>query len=259
MCPMRNKLISGLMLVLVISGTYLYALQPVDAIRKKPGNFFVKQGAGQCGPASFYIVFRYYGDDRRAYMFSKGPDGELFSMSADSLTRDEKTGSGDNHPVIIRKESPVSRWMNGSDGSTGWRELTSAVNNLSYLTVNGSRARFYSVIESNDSGTEPVKKFFQSRNSEFYDRIVPRFLNRNRPVIVHLKRKWPFPGHYIVLVGYDPASATIFYMNPNDDGSNIISSVSADHFLNSYWYEANPELRWGRACWNGQWIGFYRN
>lgn len=256
---MRNMAAAALMIfVLFISGAYLYAVQPVDVIRKNPSAFFVRQGAGQCGPASFYIVFRYHGDDRRAYMFSKGADGRLFSMGIDSLPRDENAGGINNRPVIIKKDSPVSQWMNGRDNSTGWGELTTAINNLYYVNDRNNRERFYSVIESNDRATEPGQKHLQARQREFFNRIVPLFLNSNRPVIVHLKRKWPYPGHYIVLVGYDPALAAVFYMNPNDADSDMVRSVPADRFLNSYWYEANPELRWGRACWNGQWIGFYR-
>ncbi|HPS59024.1 MAG TPA: C39 family peptidase [Spirochaetota bacterium] len=246
-------------LITVIYGVYLYAAQPVDIISKNPSLYQVKQGAGQCGPASFYIVFRYYGDDRREYMFSKGTDGAVFRMGIDYLPHDASVGNGKSSPVIIKKNSSVSKWMNGKNNSTGWGELTGAIKNLYYIKDNNLRERFYTVIEYDDRESVSGGKNLQDRKKIFYDKIVSRFLNRNRPVIIHLKRKWPYPGHYIVLIGYDPVSATVFYLNPNNDGGEVIKTISADEFIGSYWYEANPELRWGKACWNGQWIGFYRD
>ncbi|NLV67182.1 MAG: hypothetical protein GXY14_05845 [Spirochaetes bacterium] len=240
--------------IILLQGVFIYAMQPFELIRKNPAGYYVKQGAGQCGPASFYIIFRYDGDDRRAYRFSKGKKGPLFSMQIN----DQAVGQGGNAVVIDRK-SPVSKWMNGRSGSTGWNELTAAVKGLYYLNSSNVREKFYSSVESNDRATEPVVKNLEQRRSEFFERIVPAFLNRNRPVIVHLKRKWPYPGHYIVLAGYDPVSRTVYYIDPNGSSEEILRSVQVDDFTGTYWYESSRELRWGRACWNGQWIGFSRN
>lgn len=250
--------VSAALLLSAVTGSYLYALQPVDLIRKNASSFYVKQGPGQCGPASFYIVFRYYGDDSKDFLFSKGANGSLFRMGKNDLQGDAVSGGGNDSPVVIKKNSTVSKWMNGSDNSTDWGELTAAVNNLFLVNNNNGRERFYSVIESEDRASVPDGGSLQARRKNFYDMIVARFLNRNRPVIVHLKRKWPYPGHYIVLIGFDPATATVYFMDPNDSTGDIVKKVSLDDFTGLYWYEANPELRWGRACWNGQWIGFYR-
>ena len=246
-------------LVTVMCVANLYAAQPVDVISKNPSLYHVKQGAGQCGPASFYIVFRYHGDDLREYRFSKGADGDVFRMGINDLQRDDEPGSSKSLPVIIKKNSPVSKWMNGKNNSTGWKELAGSIKNLFYVKDNNQRKRFYSVIEYNDRESVPGAKNLRDRKKIFYDKIVPLFLNRNRPVIVHLKRKWPYPGHYIVLIGFDPGSSALFYMDPSDYSGAIVKKVPIDEFIGSYWYEANPELRWGRACWNGQWIGFYRD
>ena len=249
---------SVLFLGLAIPCGYLFALQPVDKINKNASAFYVKQGPGQCGPASFYMVFRYHGDDRRDYWFSKGVKGDLFRMGIDYLPGGAVTGTGDSSLVTIKKNSPVSKWMNGNNRSTGWGELTGAINSLYYVGINRKREKFYSVIESCDRITEPGPNNLNIRKTNFYNRIVSGFLGRNRPVIVHLKRSWPFPGHYIVLIGYASATSTVYYMDPNNNTGGVVKKIPADDFIGSYWYEGDPRLHWGKACWNGRWIGFYR-
>lgn len=242
-----------------VTGTVLYAVQPVNIISKNPSAYLVKQGPGQCGPASFYIVFRYYGHDTGNFRFSKGPDGAVFTMGTGELQPDKGSGTGEKKPVIIMKDSPVSGWMNGKDNSTDWSELAEAISNLYYVRSNNIREKFYPVIVSNNKATVPGSKTHKARKIIFNEMIVPMFLDHNRPVIVHLKRKWPYPGHYIVLIGYNSATGTVYYMNPNYDGGDIIKSVSAEDFTGSYWYQSDNEQSWGRAYWNGQWIGFYRD
>jgi len=254
---MKNiAILSFFIITIVWSG--LFAMQPVDKIKLNPAAFNVKQGAGQCGPASFYLIFRYYGDDKKNICFSKGINGPLFRMDISSLKSEKGNTNNDNSAVIIKRNSPVSKWMNGRSGSTDWGELTAAVNELYYLKKDGKKDRYYSVIESNDDVISPSQSNLQSRKVMFFDRIVLSYLDMNRPVIVHLKRKWPYSGHYIVLIGYDRNTSTIFYMDPNNKSGEIVRKVSSDSFLCSYWYEGDPELNWGNACWSGRWIGFYR-
>lgn len=222
------------------------ALQPVDIIAKNQEKYFVRQGAGQCGPASFYIVFKYYGDDLNSCPFYYDSTGSPVDLSSNA----HKGG-------VLSENSSVSLWVKGKDSSTNWAKLIGSIKNLYFRNKHGKNERYYSVMESNDSITGMDEKYTEIRNYNFLKRIVPGFLEQNRPVIIHLKRKWPFPGHYIVVIGYDPASGHVSYMDPSGDGQEKILTVPLYDFLNKPWYKGKRTAWWGGAGWSGRWVGFY--
>jgi len=222
------------------------ALQPIDIMAKNPDKYFVRQGSAQCGPASFYIVFRYYGDNMNSYPFyydSKGSPVDLGNKT-------DKDG-------IINEDSPVSLWVKGNDLSTNWNRLVGSIKNLYYKNEHGISERYYNIVESNDSITSMNEKYAEIQSNNFLKRIVPGFLNQNRPVIIHLKRKWPFPGHYIVVIGFDPVSGYVSYMDPSGDGREKFHTVLLKDFLNTSWYKGKSTAWWGGAGWSGRWVGFY--
>lgn len=222
------------------------SLQPVDIIVKNPDKYFVRQGAGQCGPASFYMVLKYYGDNLNFFPFYYDSNGSPVDLNSNA----EKGG-------VLMENSPVSLWVKGKDNSTDWTRIISSIKNLYYRNKYGINERYYSVVESNDSVTGLDEKHNGIRNYNFIKRIVPGFLEQNRPVIIHLKRRWPFPGHYIVVIGYDPLSGYVSYMDPSGDGDKKICNVPLNDFLNKPWYRGKSTAWWGGACWSGRWVGFY--
>lgn len=255
---MKRYLLAGILCIDVLLNGNVYAIQPVDVIRKDPVSYFVKQGPAQCGPSSFYMIFHYYEDNEKAILFTDGMNGVPFSMRI--CDNDVKSNPVRANESIIRitEKSPVSRWMKGTDNSTGWEKMTAAIRNLHYINNKNSRERFYQFIDSYDNITGSSKADKEIRRSNFIQRIVPGYLDNNRPVIVHLKRSWPFSGHYIVIVGYDKKTTTVFYMDPSGESSDIIKKIQLDDFLNSGWYSGESTWWWGPARWSGRWIGFYR-
>lgn len=234
------------------------AIQPLDVIATDPPRYQVRQGAAQCGPAAFYTIFRYYGDDSRSYMFSNGSYGPLIDLSCDSNSPGNTAYVNTSTGVVVTEGCAVSAWMKGTDISTGWEKLSDAIRDLCFVNSTGQREKYYTVVESYDYTLSGSEKDYDVRKINFHDRILKLFINRNRPVIIHLKRRWPFPGHYIVLIGYNSSSSTVYYMDPNSLQGDVVKSVVLDDFLENYWYAGRAPFWWGKARWSGKWIGFYR-
>jgi len=225
------------------------AAQPYETISREPMKYFVKQGPAQCGPASFYIIFKYYGDNLRRYPFFYDREGSPVDLGAG-------TGKAADGTDTVSGDDPVAVWIKGSDSSTGWKKLVASVQELCHKNDRDMRTRYYEVVDSYDEVTGADSRGRDVRKINFLERIVPGFLEKNRPVIIHLKRKWPFPGHYVVVIGFDGASGKVYYMDPNDAGP--VDSVSFNDFIDEFWYRGNAPSLWGKARWSGKWLGFYR-
>ncbi len=231
----------------LLSGTSS-AIQPVDIIAENPERYFVRQGSAQCGPASFYMIFKYYGDNLKPYPFFYDSSGLPVDLGGNA-------GNGDT----VKENSPVSLWVKGKDLSTDWSRLPWSIKKIYFKNKDGMYQRYYQQVESNDSIIGIEHKNTVIRSNIFLNRIVSGFLEQNRPVIVHLKRRWPFPGHYIVLIGYNKKDGNVSYMDPSGETGNVINTVPLGDFLNRSWYKGKSTAWWGGACWNGRWVGFYHS
>jgi hypothetical protein len=209
-------------------------------------SFLVRQGPGQCGPASFYMIFRHYGD--HAY---DGSFRELPSCGADIPLQVELDR--------VNQGSAVSAWMGVSDSGIAPAALYGKISRL----ADQGCAPFYSV-DGETTATDPAGVH---DNRSRFDSIAWRFLLRKRPVIIHIERPAymgiPVSGHYMVLVDYHDITRRVYFVDPNTNtGAPAVQSVPLDDFLGSYWYRSPdysdlypvPDGRW-----DGVWIGFYRS
>ncbi|HOW83744.1 MAG TPA: C39 family peptidase [Spirochaetota bacterium] len=202
--------------------------------------FFVKQGSGQCGPTSFYMIFRYYGDNAYAGNFGEMPDCPV------ALDLQEELDT-------VTQDSGVSAWLGVTDSGINVEDLHNKISNLG----NSDCSAYYSVDGNTDNS-------LNANNAEM-SHIVEDFIDRERPVIIHLERANPlYSGHYIVLVGFDPAGERVYYVDPNkNDEDPVVQSVSISAFLGSAWYRSpDYDPVWypiPDAYWDGTWVGFYRS
>ena len=203
-------------------------------------SFFVEQGSGQCGPTSFYMIFKFYGDNTDPGIFRELPDCDAEIDLRENLT-------------IVTKDSAVSKWLGVTDSGI---TITKLKTKISGLTIDRLRS-FYYVSGNTDDNYD--NKFLQ------LSLIYNSFLRYGIPVIIHLRRpNWGniqiFSGHFMVLAGYNNKNGTIYYIDPNKNNDDpVVQTVSVSDFLNTNWYHSpdyssvNPVPD---AYWDGTWIGF---
>ena len=108
---MNNIFIISLIIIILLSRSISYAMLPFENGFYK---YYVRQGYGQCVPASFYIIFKFYGEDRQAPgLFNTGEtgvDGKI-SYKMLKLTR---IIPGNEFPRLT-KETEIAKWNNPSD------------------------------------------------------------------------------------------------------------------------------------------------
>ena len=99
-----------------------------------------------------------------------------------------------------------------------------------------------------------------------FDYILKNFLQNKFPVILHLRRthdSYPYawyPGHYVVLMGYDTETKEVYIMDPFQPyESHRVMTVDYDSFIMTRWYQATGSLAYmyPDARWDGTWIGFH--
>jgi hypothetical protein len=71
---------------------------------------------------------------------------------------------------------------------------------------------------------------------------------------------WPFPGHYIVIAGYDEEGRIVKYVDPKSEyNNNIIREKPPADFIAENWFRYPSYLWWyPKARWGGRWPGIYR-
>ena len=198
-------------------------------------SFFVRQGSGQCGPTSFYMIFKYYGDNN-----FKGQFTEL--GSTENLLLQENL-------TEVTKESAVSRWLGVTDSGINIKDLLNKISDLSGDGINP----YYTT----EADTEITDADRQSRFAKIYN----NYLKNDLPVIIHMRRpkilNIPLSGHYMVLVGYDSEKKLVYYVDPNkNEGVPAGQCVKIREFLNSGWYSSPDNSLVPDAYWDGTWIGF---
>jgi hypothetical protein len=205
-------------------------------------SFFVKQGSGQCGPTSFYMIFKFYGDHIYSSVFREMPGCSEAILLQEDLTE-------------VTEDSGVSTWLGVTDYGITITELTDKITNL----ADDACGAYYHVEGNTDDSL--------SDNSGMFSQINKHFLNRGFPIIAHLERPdWMglplFSGHYIVVAGYNETEKKVYYVDPNkNDDDPAIQSVPLSDFLKTDWYRS-PDYSLTYpipdAYWDGTWAGFYR-
>ncbi|MGE5422806.1 MAG: C39 family peptidase [Ignavibacteriales bacterium] len=214
-----------LALILILStATICLAIMPSDSF------VAVKQGSSQCGPASFYMIFNHYHDQG---IYTKANGTTTVDLSA-VLTQ-------------VTSSTAICKYINnGSTSGTTWTQLANAANGL---YKNGLK---YYNCELNDVFTEYNDTAGETERQIRFNRIYTQYLLNNRPVMIHIRRIWPYSGHYVVVTGYNPQTQTVYYADPYDATNK---NVSYDSFIKNKWYVSSASPANGR--WDGEWMGFY--
>lgn len=203
-------------------------------------SFFVKQGSGQCGPTSFYMIFKSYGDNTDPGIFHELPACDSEIDLRENLS-------------VVTKDSSVSKWLGVTDSGITITKLSTKISNLTF----DGQSPFYNVSGNTDD---------KYNNNLFQFLLINKlYLQNGIPVIIHLRRPelanvQIFSGHYMVLAGFSSKSKIIYYIDPNkNDSDPAVQCVSLSDFLSSDWYHSpdysllNPVPD---AFWDGTWIGF---
>jgi hypothetical protein len=152
----------------------------------------------------------------------------------------------------ITGDTAICRWINnGRTQGTTWKQLKRAADGLHAL--GSSQAYFSSELESDTTSyNSPAAEKEREQRLDYIER---EYLDQNRPVIIHMRRVWCLPGHYLVLTGYDTRSDTVYYADPS---TGSLGKISRESFIREKWY-ASPVYWSGypRARWDGEWMGFY--
>jgi hypothetical protein len=194
-------------------------------------------GPGYCGPASLYHVIHYF------------KDFGVFHVQRDSSG---KHGGAVDMADINRKNpgyidhSSFGRFIQPNGMGSNWTMMKKV--GLLFRSANNIEP-FYSIFVCS-SYTKPAD--VESRKARL-TLIRDRFLNRNIPVVIHLRSRIPFYGHYVTLVGYDEGQSMVYYVDSLKNEAGI-SKVSGNDFLKSPFYESG---RFYKARWDGEWMAIW--
>mgnify|MGYP000856178880 CR=1 FL=1 len=207
-----------------------YGIQPYE----DPSFEHVAQGPNQCGPTSFYMLFNHLGAHQVFQEADLSEHPEDMAFYSFRVTRDTR----------------ICTWVNGgSITGTSWSMLKDAADRLH---APGAPASFF-ISELNPATTYATAKGITERETRLMY-LWRQYLMKNRAVIIHMRRKWYQPGHYLVLTGYDQATDTVYYADPNQGCAGEISRAS---FVRDSWYASPTNTSKGsRARWDGEWMGF---
>lgn len=230
---MSNKLfrctfVSIFVIIILLFPLIIYAVQPYEDDFQA-----IPQGSSQCGPTCFYMIFNHY------------EDHQIF-IEDDCQTEVDLT----EELSMVTKGTQICQWINdGSTSGTSWNKLKNAADGL----CDADNCSRYYVSELNDEFTEYNDSVAEEERRIRLDYIIENYLEKNRPVIIHLRRYWWLWNHYAVLIGYNADDSLLYYADSN---GGTIKTVDYDDFIEKKWY-VSPDCRFYRARWDGEWMGFY--
>ncbi|HOO73535.1 MAG TPA: C39 family peptidase [Spirochaetota bacterium] len=222
-------------------------------------DFFVKQDDSLCGPTSFYMIFKYYDDPS---------SGAVLSTSGECLENMILSGISEIFSIIV-SGSWITRWL---DSVVDGIDCTNFYKKISALSqcIGDMGFPFYAVVDGScDVTGEDAEEYDAESNIERRERfnyILKNFLRNGYPVILHLGRMYDgypllwYPGHYVVLMGYDTAEKKVHIMDPFQDiETRQVMTIDHDSFIMERWYHTAGLLSYfyPDARWDGTWIGFH--
>jgi hypothetical protein len=221
--------------IVTLFGLFLWtcdasAMQPYQ----DPSLEEVGQGSAQCGPASFYNIFNFLKANQAFKEVNLSEHPEDMAVYGNEVT----------------KNTAICKWINGgSTSGTSWTQLKSAADKLHALGA--TAAYFRTELNENTTGTTTSGDAERENRLNY---IKATYLDKNIPVMIHLRRSYYLAGHYIVITGYDPAAGKVYYVDPNGPGSGEVSKTS---FIHDKWYVSpSNTASYYRARWDGEWLGF---
>lgn len=194
----------------------------------------VGQGSAQCGPAAFYNVFNFLGAHQAFTEVNLSEHPEDMAVYGYKVTKD----------------TAICKWVNGgSTSGTSWTKLKSAADKLHAKGV--TAAYFRTELNSNTTGTTTADVAEREKRLNY---IKANYLDKNIPIMIHLRRSSYLAGHYITITGYDPAAGKVYYTDPNGPNAGEVSKTS---FITDKWYVSPTNTAsYYRARWDGEWMGF---
>lgn len=185
---------------------------------------------GLAGATCFYMVFNHFGDHDT---YTKSDCITEVDLSAKLTT--------------VTTSSGVAQLINGgSTAGTSWSQLKNAAESL--FKKDDCETKY--TVELNSNFTEYNDSQAEEERSIRLEYITENYLNKNKPVIIHMMRYWYYPGTYVVLTGHE--NGRVYYARAN----GVKGSVTTDAFIKEKWYD--PTLA-TKARWDGEWMGFYPN
>jgi hypothetical protein len=207
------------------------AMQPYQDSRFEE----VAQSSAQCGPTTFYMIFNFLGANQRFKEVDLSEHPEDMAIYGNKVT----------------SKTAICKWINGgSTSGTSWTKLKSAADKLHAL--NATLAYFRTELNSNTTDTNTAGDTEREKRLNY---IKTAYLDKDIPVMIHLRRSYYLAGHYMVITGYDPVAGKVYYADPNGGSAGEISKTS---FIHDKWYVSpSNTASYYSARWDGEWMGFY--
>jgi hypothetical protein len=198
-------------------------------------------GGGYCGPAALYHIMHYYGDTGASYYYKEYT--LLGRVWADGLLTVAEINR--RHPMYV-DDTDFAAYIEPLEIGTGWTDL----DNVRYLyrSKKESANMYDTYVCSNSTDEVDISA---RRNRLNY--IRSNVLNYGTPVIIHLESSYVASGHYVVLVGYDSGSGTVYYVDSLNNTQGLIA-VDVDTFLGDWFYDGGSLYS---ARWDGTWMAFW--
>lgn len=242
---------------------------------------WVQQDSAQCGPTSFYMIFKYYEDHLSANSYYDDTT-ELIGLNSEGYNKDLRI-----NVTYLSQKSSISIWLGIDDGSVLVR--SDFYDKISVLKNGSDLSQPHYTMSDRTYVTDQLALSDVSEKSGRLDYIIDNYLSKGYPVIIHLERVWYKSGHFVILAGYeekydeygnvDTDNSEIIYMDPNldkyeyenmtinwtdqDEGigvpANPLLRVTRKNFLEERWYRSEAYLYvWNdvRAWWDGIFYGF---
>ncbi len=243
---------------------------PYETIKGNPSYYYVSQDAGLCAATCFYMTMKYYGDH-----LNHVKTGIVDQNCPAEIMEDI------NYPAEVLATSQVARYLDYIDSQHNdlpGINFPSLIEAAERLWEKSGNSALYSQVMSGNYGetlTGTDNDIADQKRNIFLNQIVP-FLNTGSPVLVHLWRSpilgIPSSGHYVLVIGYDDAEGSVYFMDPNDlnhqgnqcvcvvtDSGNpevcFIQKVAFNLFIEDYWYKSDDPFELN-ARWDGNWVGF---
>lgn len=237
-----GKGLGAILCCLVFFASVAYGGQPYQntefwRTNSTPENLVVAQdGSGFCGPGSLYNVFNYF-KDQGDY------DGNITLSAINCATQ---------YVDYSDFGAYVAGFAGGSNTvKTYGMSFDQLQESMDALYQNGDQTYntylcdgFTNYDDSEDEAERRCRLDF----------ILDNFLLNDIPVVIHLYH-WSQFNHYVTLVGYNPSTGTVYYVDSLHP-ERFISSVGYDDFIESKFYYVSwyYQLRW-----DGEWMVFWKD
>lgn len=197
-------------------------------------------GAGYCGPAALYHIISYY-EDQGSYDYKiLADEGWVW---ADQPVEIPVITEG--NPMFI-DDTDFGQFIQLYETGSDW-DMLADVGAL-YSSQNDND-RLYDVFVCSSYTLEEDIDVRRARLNYIHENLFKKGI----PVVIHLTSNIPLSGHYVALIGYDPAKEEVYYVDSLHNTSGI-RTVDLEDFLGEWFYDGGAYYS---ARWDGEWMAFW--